>query len=777
MRGQWLRELGMGVRFAATGGRSGWTRTLLTAVGVGFGVAVLLLAASVPTALQNAEARKDARQPDNVFSGSVEPAGPGTLLMEWGNTTYRDLGIYGKHVQADGDPADAVRPPGVARLPRPGEMVVSPALRELLDSSEGALLAERFGDARIVGTIAPEGLKGPGELAYYLGADNLDTSKGWRVTGFGSTGGERPLDAALVLLLVVMITVFLAPIVVFIATAVRFGGERRDQRLAALRLVGADVSMTRRVAAGEVLFGTLLGVVTGFALFLAGRQLAEHVTISQISVYAADLTPVWWLTLLVMTAVPVVAIVVTVAALHGVSIGPLGVFRAGTTRRRRVWWRGTALVLGVAVLLYFGSTVRDGRVNQWGVAAGVLLMLAGVTALLPWAVERVVSRMNGGPLAWQLATRRLQLNSGMAARAVSGVTVAVAGAVALHMLFSAVEVQQTKEVGRESLRDRVEASADIEDAAEFEPFVQRYARTEGVESAYGWLGSYATVDAEPDANGYLPGTGVRVADCRTLRELFAVGTCADGDAFLVESPHVPEADVRPGDRLNLAEIPEEPDGPRPEPVWWTVPEDARTLSDTYAEAGYFVGVVATPGALDASRLAELSAGAVLETAPGDADALEHVRNTAGLREFQERAQPLGGTVFTSEFVTIRNALFVGALVVMLVIAASMVVSTLEQLRERRRQLSVLVAFGTRRGTLGASVLWQTAVPVVLGLVLASAGGTGLGVLLLDMLGAQVTDWLAFLPLAGAGLGMIVLVTLASLPMLWRLMRPDGLRTE
>lgn len=46
-----------------------------------------------------------------------------------------------------------------------------------------------------------------------------------------------------------------------------------------------------------------------------------------------------------------------------------------------------------------------------------------------------------------------------------------------------------------------------------------------------------------------------------------------------------------------------------------------------------------------------------------------------------------------------------------------------------------------------------------------------------MVGKQVTDWLMFLPLAGAGGALILLVTLLSLPPLWRMMRPDGLRSE
>ncbi|WP_340558378.1 FtsX-like permease family protein [Streptomyces sp. GSL17-111] len=770
----WLRELGLGVRFAAGGGRSGWVRTLLTAAGVGIGVAVLLLAASVPTVLDASEARKDGRQPVGGMGEDVAPPGPTTALMAWSGTTFRDTEVVGRLLQADGDREEAVRPPGVAHFPAPGEMVVSPALREMLDT-EGELLAERFRGAEIVGTIGPEGLKGPGEPAYYLGSDALDTDNAWRVTEFGMEGGQSPLDPALVVLIVVMLSVLLMPIVVFVATAVRFGGERRDRRLAALRLVGADIAMTRRIAAGEVLFASMLGLVVGALLFLVGRELVEGLSISTISVYTADIVPVWWLGALVVTLVPVIAVGVTLAALRGVAIGPLGVFREGTTRRRRVWWRLLLVAVGVAMLVYFGPDDPGSAVNEWGISAGVLLMLCGITALLPWAVERVVTWMRGGPLSWQLATRRLQMNSGMAARAVSGVTVAVAGAVALHMLFAAVETAQRKPTGHDESRARAVASSLIDDTAELGPFVDRYAATEGVTSVRGYVRGYADLDVTPDAEGHRPGTPFHIGECRVLRELIETGSCADGDVFVVPASF-DEGVVEPGDRLDLSGYSEPSD--RAEPVWWTLPGTARTIGDVEAPNGdLYYGVFATPAAMDVSDASDLSAVALVTTVPGDEDVVEHLRNTAGLSEWREDVQVLSDTRLTSQFVTIRNALFVGAIVVMLMIAASMVVSTLEQLRERKRQLSVLVAFGTRRGTLGASVLWQTAVPVGIGLALASAGGTALGVLLLDMVGAEVTDWLAFLPLTAAGLGMILLVTVASLPMLWRVMRPDGLRTE
>ena len=90
----------------------------------------------------------------------------------------------------------------------------------------------------------------------------------------------------------------------------------------------------------------------------------------------------------------------------------------------------------------------------------------------------------------------------------------------------------------------------------------------------------------------------------------------------------------------------------------------------------------------------------------------------------------------------------------------------------------LVAFGTRRRTLGLSVLWQTAIPITLGLVLSLSVGLTLGAVLLKMTGFPVAvDWLGVLSMTGIGAGVVLLVTALSMPPLVRLMRPEGLRTE
>ena len=70
-----------------------------------------------------------------------------------------------------------------------------------------------------------------------------------------------------------------------------------------------------------------------------------------------------------------------------------------------------------------------------GVGASALLI--GVPAILPWLLERIIGRVRGGAPSWQLAIRRLQMDSGTPARVVGGVAVVLAGAIALQLMLFA----------------------------------------------------------------------------------------------------------------------------------------------------------------------------------------------------------------------------------------------------------------------------------------------------------------------------------------------------
>ncbi|MEU3897728.1 FtsX-like permease family protein [Streptomyces sp. NPDC045251] len=770
----------MGARFAFTGGREGWTRAVLTAVGVGLGVALLLLTTAIPNALDVRHEREAART-DITFTDDQPAKADDTLVVANVGTDFRDDTVRGRALEPEGPRAPL--PPGVERFPAKGEMVVSPALKELLESDSGALLRERLPD-RIIGTIAEEGLIGSAELAYYQGAEGLaphiDGGRVARIDRFGDPdpGSERS-DPVLLLLVLVVFVVLLMPVAVFIAAAVRFGGERRDRRLAALRLVGSDSGMTRRIAAGEALAGAVLGLVFGAGFFMIGRQLAGTAEVFRISVFPSYLNPSPLLALLVAVAVPAAAVLVTLFALRGVVIEPLGVVRAGRPPRRRLWWRLLLPLAGLAMLYPMIGDGRDnGDFNQYLVTGGVVLLLVGVTALLPWIVEAVVARLGAGGVAWQLAVRRLQMSSGTAARMVNGIAVAVAGAIALQMLFAGVDDDYTRSTGQDLSLAQMEAVVPKE--VPMAQAAQKFRDTEGVEAVYAYSEGYIGDRAlNPDV-----GTMMTVGDCASLRAIADLrASCADGDVFAV---HGAEWDgsvdmaklATPGRKVYLD--PSYEGSPKSQEIPWTVPQGVKAAEP---RRGLLAGIdrggfLVTPKAMSDALAPGLTGHAYLKLDESVPDVHDRVRNTSAAIDPMADTMTWSETERTGRFDAIRTGLFVGAACVLALIGASLLVSQLEQLRERKKLLSALVAFGTRRRTLSLSVLWQTAIPIVLGLLLAMVVGLTLGTVLLKMTNTPVrVDWAGVLSMTGIGAAVVLVVTLLSLPPLLRLMRPEGLRTE
>ncbi|WP_046732320.1 ABC transporter permease [Streptomyces humi] len=774
---RWAGDLAMGARFALTGGREGWIRALLTAVGVGLGVALLLLTAAVPDILDARHAKEDVRQDFSLTPPKI-PAADDTIVVAHVNTSWHGADIRARLVAPDG--AHPPVPVGIDRVPAPGEMYVSPALDKLLKAPGNGLLRERL-PAKVVGTIGERGLIGPTELAYYLGERGLDRQIGHdpgvgRIKRFGNVSGESSegLDPVLLLLVLLVFVVLLAPVGIFIATAVRFGGERRDRRLAALRLVGCDGRMVRRIAAGEALAGAVLGLVLGTGFFVLGSQAAATVELFGVSVFPDYLNPTPALATLVAVAVPAAAVLVTLFALRRVVIEPLGVVRTARPTRRRLWWRLLLPVGGLAMLApMIGQGADNGNFNQYLVTGGVLALLVGVTALLPWVVERTVGRLGDGAVSWQLAVRRLQLSSGTAARMVNGVAVAVAGAIALQMLFAGVQADFTKNTGQDPNRAQMEV--DLPDGVQVAAAGAKLEGTTGVRAAVALSRTeYSAKRLDPDNSMQLI-----VGDCAALREVATLPSCRDGDAFLsADWSDEPAARklLAPGRAVWVD--PSYSGSPGAEAPWTVPAKLPKVATRKDALSTDLSGVLVTPSALPAKALTGLRASVYLRLDQAVPEAEEQVRTAAMGIDPLAYTWTWEATTRDEKFDTIRTGLFVGAAAVLALIGASLLVSQLEQLRERRKLLSALIAFGTRRRTLTLSVLWQTAIPITLGLLLATAVGLTLGGVLMKMTAVPLrVDWPSVLSMTGIGAGIVVAVTLLSLPPLLRLMRPDGLRTE
>ncbi|MCX4461295.1 ABC transporter permease [Streptomyces sp. NBC_01728] len=757
-----------------TGGRDGLVRTVLMAAGIGLGVALLLVASCVPTARYHRDERIHHRIDTNLDDRVITPSRR-TVLVSDIDTVFRGREIRGRMLEPEGPAAPL--PPGVTRFPRAGEMVVSPALRKLLAAPGTDLLRERL-DHPITGEVADGGLLGPGEYVFYLGGEHMadGVAGARRLDHFGKVYSEKPLAPELVLLSVVGIVVLLAPVAVFIAAAVRFGGEHRDRRLAALRLVGADRRMTARIAAGETLASALIGVVLGAVLFMIGRQFIELVDLQGLSVFTVDLTPEPVLAALTVAGVVGLSLAVTRLAMNGVAVEPLGVVRHSGGARRRLWWRIAVPVLGLLLLrtsVGDGSDIPDAT-SIVLVVVGMLALLIGVTAVLPWILDQL-TRVSGGfgPLSWQLAVRRLQLSGEASTRSVNGIVVAVAGAIALQTLFTGIAHGQNRDsraAGNSPTSSTHIGVARLDDGkGHAERYASVFSSTPGVQQAIG----YAELSVSAPDDG-VPET-VRVAGCAQLRLLASLPTCTDGDAFAV-TPHgadgAADTTVWTSGRTMRVDL----NGPL-----WKVPH---ITTSAEAKSSSLQGefpeemLLATPQAAGSTAMTHAVSTISITYSAFSDDIQDRLRTTAAELD----------PSFTIDFPTqaksdtaldgIRRALLAGVTAVLLLIAASMLLGALEQVRDRKRVLAVLVAFGTPRRTLSRSILWQTALPVAMGLLVAGLVGTTLGSALLSLIGkTAVYDWSSMLAIAGIGAVASVAVTMLTLPTLWRSSYPQNLRYE
>ncbi|MFD4639022.1 FtsX-like permease family protein [Lentzea sp. NPDC058436] len=741
-----LSDLALGVRLAVGGSRKSWARLLLQGLGIGMCVAVLLLAASIPTAFGNRDLREDARY------AVEEGTGPAPLLLENGSVAYRADYVRGEYVRAL--VPDAPKPPGVDRLPGDNEIIVSPRLAALLASPEGELLRPRF-PQKVVGTFTQEGMDGPLDLRFLAGDAKIEPSEGNQVYSFGHEGGGGSLPTVLALLSIVGAVVLLFPVLVFVSVSARLAAAQRDRRLAALRLVGAGATRVRLIASGEALAGAVVGLAVGFGLMFAIRPLADDIPLPEVASFPSDLTPTLPLTLVVVVAVPVLAVLTSVFAMRRTIIEPLGVVREQKPVRRRLWWRVVPALGGVALLAsQAGKFANGAKADEYPIVLGVVLLMFAVPTLLPWLVELVVYRMSGATPALQLAVRRLQLDAGTAARVVGGVAVVLAGTVTLQVILAGVELDVKAEDARSadnhSLTVSVDASTPLPDLPDV------LARTPGVLDVH----SLRRVQAmTPDGDN----TSITVGTCDALKSLVNASDCTDGKSYLVPFASG-QGDPRTGDTLTFGKT----------GASWTVPamESAR---------GPLLGIFTTPAAAQGVDLTHAYAEIQAEMDTTRPDVAEHVRNA--LAPYSWRVHTLYiGQDNTSEteqvFLAVRRALYAAALLTLLLAGASLLVVALEQVRERRRPLAVMAASGVPRRTLALSLVWQNAIPLVISTVVSVGTGVLLGVLVTRSFGAEVAyDWTGIGVVTGISVGLVVLVTALTLPALRRATGALGLRTE
>ena len=447
--------IGLGLRLAVSGGREAVVRLVILAVAVGLGVGLLLTALSATSAVkvQNARHAWLWTGTASVPAGHA-PAGTDPLWWSISGDEFGGQQIVRVDVAATG-PTSPV-PPGIPRDPAPGQYYASPALASLLRGTPADELADRY-PGRLAGPIGDAALPSPDSLYIIVGRTAAQmartpgtievTTIATALPGFGSARNPKGLNVTppqqgvgsggVDLILSVVALALLTPLLIFIGTATRLSAARREQRFAAMRLVGARPRQVSVIAAVESTVAAVAGVAAGFGLFFVLRIPLAAVPFTGEPFFPADMSLSFADILVVALGVPVAAALVARLALRRVQISPLGVARRVTPEPPRAW-RVIPLLAGLAWLGFFVVHGRPASVSGQiqALVPGILLIMIGLIVAGPWltmAGARVLARRASRPGAL-IAARRLADDPRAAFRAVSGLvlalfitTVAVAG--------------------------------------------------------------------------------------------------------------------------------------------------------------------------------------------------------------------------------------------------------------------------------------------------------------------------------------------------------------
>ena len=764
--------VGLGLRLAVGRGRAGLVRVLLMSTGVGVGVALVIGGLGIGPALDARHARDFARTPA-LPGGDTVPRRDYVLVM----TATDRIGDHDVvRIEVAGGPGKAPLPPGLARLPEPGEQVLSPALAEQLRTPLGRIASQERYRARPTGRIGPQGLLYPDELVAYVGRSPsaLEAQGAMTAIGWGSDSGfqRTPLALEVKLLILIGVISLLVPTLVFVVTSTRLSAASRERRLAAIRLVGATPGQARLLAAIESGVAAAAGSVLGVGLFFALRPLVANLSLAGFQWFASDIAPPVGQVIATLIAAPLLAVAASLAGLRRLIVTPLGVARRARVRRAGPM----RLALLAAGLAAFGlcwvarDTMRAGGGRALMAMGGSFLaVLAGVALAAPWlgsVVAPLVTRSQRA-LSTLLGARRLQQDPTAAGRVVGAIALLVCAAgVALALVPPALAAQRGYDdlpLHMPSITVMVAAGYEMGPAA-----VERAIGGERGVTAVAPLGALPQDESE--------GTGVpsrvtqaTIVDCAQFAAAMKLRLpgCGAQTVFVGSGNRVPLW-VRAG-----AVIPVRVRGGRVARVH--VPPNVER-----AALPKGISIILPPQALPPWARRSLITYETLVGTDGTAAAVERVRNGAARLPFpttvttlsEARADAHGDVDRITSLVDLGIAAALG------IALANLLVVTIDHVTERRRPVAVLAASGVPLGIMRRSVAAEIGLPLLTAIAFAMVTS----LVVAGLFGAILREPVA-VPLAraawlvGLAVAMVAAVTALTIPSLARAARPETLQTE
>ena len=638
--------------------------------------------------------RQDARAQHiapNVIDGSDRTDVNAALIADGWNG--REL----RRVVLASDRAGVPTPPGLDRLPRAGEVMMSPALNRLADKEP--LIAARFPQTRGP-QIEPNGLIAPDQLLAYVGAPSDEIGPlSSVVASFGDPLASSRLDPRAARTIALLITLLLiAPVVVFMVVCARLSANSRTQRLAALRLLGLTRRRTQLVNAAEIGITSAAGSVVGWVAWIAWLRVQPDVRLGVFAWYSTDIKLPLWQQFAIVTALVVMSVAVAAVASRD------AIFQPSRTRRDRSSrhmspWRLIPLTSGVVVLIVARMRADvtalddfESWILLFGIGLGLtaigLVIAAPVAAVL---VGRIMMRSSRPPIL--LAGSRLRHDPSSTSRVVAALAVAlfaagIAQTVAVALDRSAADEQYNipAVVNLEIIGPTTQADTYRSISPLTEPLASFRIGTPGNE-----FDAIAATCAE-----------LRSATSRPL------STCADGQVQTTRSAE-PSTDIE------------------------TEPNRNAQLDDALANAGLptpttnsielaipFVNGEFTPAVIVPPELAPPTASRFYIPVPSDQYDPQTLTSALGAQSPAASWNPLITQIDRLDTARIyRGIIAAGTIAALVIGAAALTIATIANAIEHRTRLRSLAAIGANPASIRRSVVLQTA-PIGFGLLVIAS---------------------------------------------------------
>jgi hypothetical protein len=808
--------IGLGLRLAVNGGREAVTRLVILTVAVGLGVGLLLTAVAATNAVTAWNARHSWFWTGTAWVPPGPATGVASLWWRPSSDIYDGQTISRFDVAATGTSSPV--PPGLQRDPAPGTYYASPALAALLRSVPAGQFADRY-PGRLAGVIGNAALPSPSTLAIVVGrtpAQLAAVPGSVRVTAIsrivpgnpgqnvsrivpGANGqppravpvanpnpgglAYRPADggapaSATDLILAVVALAILAPVLIFIGTATRLSAARREERFAAMRLIGATRKQVSVLAAVESTAAGLLGVAAGFGIFFGLRIPVAGLPFIGQPFFPGDLTLSLADVLVVAVGVPAAAAVAARLALRRVHISPLGVARRVTPKPPGAW-RAIPLLAGLAELGFWAAHGHPasipGQIQAF--ASSFALIIVGLFIAGPWltmAAARLMARWTSSP-GTLIAARRIADDPRAAFRAVSGLVLAL---LITTVATIAIATQDAKEPTRfgnlsESYVLTAQVSASQQMTGDNGPGTRSGAASPGPAAPAASLG--ARLSAVPGVQGLVV---VRAVPGLTIPGTFEnLGANEFGGDMNGEVPPIPAGVVSCAQLQTVPSLGHCPAGAA----------TARFPADGFNGPLGFNGNIGTytwPAAqIPVTQLDTLGVDAINVMTNGATATVEQARTLLEASAYATTSTPRTIADIAAQDDS-ANAAYQQLANVVILISLPIAGCTLAAgiaagLAERKRPFSLLRLAGARLSTLRRVVALEGAVPLLA--VAAVAIGTGFGAAAMYAEEAQnrqmAAPGLAYYLLTASGIVVSLAIIGATFPILTRISGPEAARNE